>query len=74
MDDAIEFVVFALLMIGAVMLLAVVLVLLTHPLSVRNCEVQGQSFEAAEYSFFGGCMVMHNGKWVPLKYWRAVDE
>lgn len=31
-----------------------------------GCEVKGESFESVKYSFAGGCIVKHKGKWLPL--------
>jgi len=33
----------------------------------RECKNQAVSFDNYEYKLFGGCMVEHKGKWLPLK-------
>lgn len=30
------------------------------------CEQQTESFEYSRYGFFSGCMVKHEGQWIPL--------
>lgn len=39
----------------------------------KACDTKAQSFEDHEYHFFGGCMVKHNGKWLPLDNIRGED-
>lgn len=38
-----------------------------------KCENQSISFEAHKYKIIGGCMVKHEGKWLPLENIRGFD-
>lgn len=37
------------------------------------CEEKSISFEASRYQLISGCMVKHNGKWLPLDNIRGFD-
>jgi len=37
------------------------------------CEEKSISFEASRYQLMSGCMVKHNGKWLPLDNIRGFD-
>jgi hypothetical protein len=43
-------------------------------LEIESCLVKGQSFDDVNYSFLGGCMVKHKGKWLPLDNIRGFDD
>ena len=38
------------------------------------CFNKTESFEERKYYFFGGCMVKHKGKWLPLDNIRGFDD
>lgn len=38
-----------------------------------SCGNKAVSFENYEYKIFGGCMVEHKGKWIPLNNIRGID-
>lgn len=42
--------------------------------SKAGCESKGRSFEGVEYSITGGCMVKHQGKWLPLENIRGFND
>lgn len=37
------------------------------------CEERSVSFEAHDFGMIKGCMVKHNGKWLPLENIRGFD-
>lgn len=37
------------------------------------CKNQAISFDKYEFKIFGGCMVEHKGKWIPLRNIRGID-
>lgn len=39
-----------------------------------QCTNRSVSFEAYEYKLFGGCMVKHKGRWLPLENIRGFDD
>lgn len=39
--------------------------------AAKNCENQSVSFDSHNYMFFGGCMVLHKDRWIPLKNIRG---
>lgn len=67
---------------GIALTLFVVMILLVlvlglcaqYTLENKACNTKAQSFEAHEYYFIGGCMVKHNGKWLPLENIRGFDD
>ena len=59
---------------GAFGVFAVILIWGAHLLSENSCHVKGQSFDQVNYSFIGGCMVKHKGKWLPLDNIRGFDD
>lgn len=38
------------------------------------CEERSVSFERHKWGIFSGCMVKHNGKWLPLDNIRGFDD
>ena len=38
------------------------------------CAAKSVSFDGHDYGPVQGCMVSHNGKWLPLSAIRAIDE
>ena len=40
----------------------------------NRCEVQAVSFQDSNFTVFGGCMVNHKGKWLPLDNIRGFDD
>lgn len=39
----------------------------------KACDTKAQSFEDHRFHFFGGCMVKHNDRWIPLDNIRGED-
>ncbi len=39
----------------------------------KECEIKGQSFDSVEHSFWAGCMVEKDGKWLPLSAVREFN-
>ena len=48
-------------------IIAIFISCLIHLGLEAQCKNQAVSFDNYEYKFFGGCMVEHKGKWLPLK-------
>jgi hypothetical protein len=42
-------------------------------IDAQACHIKGQSFDDSEYHFIGGCMVEHEGKWLPLENIRGFN-
>ena len=42
-------------------------------LSVKSCENRSISFEDSKYETIGGCMVKHEGRWLPLGNIRGFE-
>jgi hypothetical protein len=38
------------------------------------CTAKSVSFEDHDYGVFQGCMVKHNGRWLPLENIRGFDD
>lgn len=38
-----------------------------------TCKQQTESFDDSKYGFFSGCMVVHQGRWLPLNNIRGFD-
>lgn len=32
----------------------------------ERCHIQAKSFDSYSFDVLGGCMVSHNGQWIPL--------
>jgi hypothetical protein len=43
-------------------------------LSARGCEQRAVSFAEHRWGYLSGCMVLHNGKWLPLDIIRGFDD
>lgn len=43
-------------------------------LESEQCDVKAQSFDQHKWSIIGGCMVQHNGRWLPLENIRGFDD
>jgi len=59
-----------------ILLLAIFFVVFSVPfyfLMSKSCHAKAKSFESVEYSFFAGCMVTHEGRWLPLENIRGFD-
>jgi len=39
-----------------------------------RCDIQAKSFDDHEYYIIGGCMVKHNGRWLPLGNIRGFGD
>lgn len=39
-----------------------------------SCDQRAVSFEDHKWGFLSGCMVKHNGKWLPLDNIRGFDD
>jgi len=40
----------------------------------EQCEARAVSFEQYDWGIIQGCMVKHNGKWLPLDNIRGFDD
>ena len=40
---------------------------------VMQCDARGQGFEDNKYGLMSGCMVKHEGRWLPLENIRGFD-
>jgi hypothetical protein len=43
-------------------------------LAARGCEQRAVSFAEHRWGYLSGCMVLHNGKWLPLDIIRGFDD
>ena len=63
--------------LGILLLMLVILFVPTYFISIvlgnLKCDAKSVSFEDHKYTFFGGCMVKHEGKWLPLENIRGID-
>ena len=56
---------------GILILISMPIVLCYFPKA--GCEEKSISFEDHRYSVLAGCMVKHDGKWLPLENIRGFD-
>jgi hypothetical protein len=61
------------MMIIVVALLAVMLTIL-YFVKDEMCNQKSISFEAHKFGIFSGCMVKHQGKWIPLENIRGFGD
>ncbi len=59
--------------------LIIILTLIVIPVGLyfikqERCEQKSISFEEHKYGFFSGCMVKHNGLWLPLENIRGFGD
>lgn len=45
-----------------------------YSLDKASCHAKARSFEDVSYGFIQGCMVKHNGRWLPLDNIRGFDD
>ena len=61
------------LIIAALILLVLGMPIGLYHFSKAVCEEKAISFEDHRYSVLAGCMVKHDGKWLPLENIRGFD-
>ncbi len=52
---------------------AIAILLFSYWYSDESCKARGVSFDDVEFTLVGGCMVRHQGKWLPLDNIRGFD-
>lgn len=51
-----------------------VMICTANELSRASCQQRTVSFEDSDYGIIMGCMVKHNGRWLPLENIRGFDD
>ena len=57
----------------AYVIMIVVIFVLTIAASAYSCEQKSISFDEHRFGIFAGCMVKHEGRWIPLENIRGFD-
>jgi len=58
---------------SVVIFLFIVLLIGAYFFSMASCNAKSVSFEDVKFGAIQGCMVKHNGKWLPLENIRGFD-
>lgn len=53
--------------IGGFVIIVCLVICISYPTAKAVCNDKSVSFEAVDFRLFGGCMVLHKGKWYPIE-------
>ena len=70
MKETIGFMVSGIILI----VIGIILISIGFAMSAESCDQRTVGFESHKYGIFSGCMVKHNGRWLPLDNIRGFDD